>query len=116
MIPFVLEDPASITTAIEVASRSSVPVSFSTIFSKSTPEGIVGLKEILQKGRPVDIEIQTSITDVSLEGFEEFLTRASAELEGLPPIILCEWSFRFNGTGHEVLWMDDYSQSPPTSS
>lgn len=93
MVPFDLEDPASIAAAIEAISTADGPISFSTVYSKSTPEGITGLREILQKGRPVDIEIQTSITDASLEGLEEFLTRATAELEGIPPIILCEWSF-----------------------
>ncbi|KAF5354988.1 hypothetical protein D9756_005382 [Leucocoprinus leucothites] len=88
MVPVDLENPTSISTAIAAVSKSSVPVSFSTVFSKSTPDGIVGLRELLQKGRPVDIEVQASTTDGSLEGLEEFLTRATAELEGIPPIIL----------------------------
>ncbi|KAF9451948.1 hypothetical protein P691DRAFT_722968 [Macrolepiota fuliginosa MF-IS2] len=88
MVPFSLGDPESISAAVQAASESSVPVSFSTVFSGSSPENIAGMREVLQKGRPVDIEIRTSIADASLEGFEEFLTKATTELEVVPPIIL----------------------------
>ncbi|KAJ3570271.1 hypothetical protein NP233_g4512 [Leucocoprinus birnbaumii] len=88
MIPVELENPTSISTAVAVTSKSNIPVSFSAVFSKSTPEAIAGLREVLQKGQPVDIEVQTGATDFSLEGLEEFLTRATADLEGIPPIIL----------------------------
>lgn len=90
MVPFSLEDPTSISAAIQAADKLNVPVSFSTVFSKTTPETIAALRNILQRGRPVDIEVQTNMTDNSLEGFEEFLTKATVELEAVPPIILCE--------------------------
>jgi len=89
MIPFVLDDPASIHAAAEAANNASVPVSFSTVFSKSTEETTAALQEVLRKGRPVDIDIQTSsLTDASFEGLEDFLTKATEGLEAVPPIIL----------------------------
>lgn len=114
-ISFSLEDLSSISVAAGIAGRSIVPVSFSTVFSKSTPESISALREVLQKGRPVDIEIETGTTDASLEGFEEFLTQCTKDMGDLkiPPIILCEWRLA-------VLWdlylMNVCSESSPTSS
>jgi len=89
MIPFVLDDPATVSAAAEAGNKASVPVSFSTVFSKSSTETIAALKEVLRKGRPVDIDIQTSgLTDASFEVFEDFLTKATEGLEVVPPIIL----------------------------
>jgi len=93
MVPVDLEDPSSISLAIAARSRFSVPVSFSVVFSKSTPEAAAGLRELLQQDLPVELEVQTSISDDSSEGLEEFLTRATSELEVKSSILLGEWSF-----------------------
>lgn len=88
MVPVDLEDPSPVTM-----SKFTVPVSFSAVLSKSSPEAIAGLRELFQQGLPVDLEVQTSICDDSLEELEGFLTRATADLEVRSPIILCEWRF-----------------------
>lgn len=67
-----------------------MPVSFSTVFTRSTPESVAALQHVLEKGRPVDIEISA---DGSLGDLEEFLLQATKDTESvnIPPIILCEW-------------------------
>jgi len=112
MVPVDLENPSSISIAIAARSRFSVPISFSAVFSKSTPEA--GLRELLQQDLPVELEVQTSISDESLEGLEEFLTRATSELEVKSSILLGEWNFDISGIG--IRLNDGFSQSPPASS
>lgn len=88
MIPFVLDDPATISAAVEAGNKASVPVSFSTAFSASNTGTIAALREVLEKGRPVDIDVQTSgLVGTSLE---DLLTKATEDLKVVPPIILCE--------------------------
>jgi hypothetical protein len=90
MIGFSAGDIASASAATEAASKSAVPVSFSTTFTRSTPENVSALRHVLERGRPVDIEISA---DESLEGLEEFLLECTKGMEEakIPPIILCEW-------------------------
>jgi hypothetical protein len=77
--------------AIEtLISSSNVPTSLSTIFKKDSPEAVEGLRWALKRGRPVDIDIQATLTDSLLEGFEDLIAKASADLETVPPIVLCE--------------------------
>lgn len=73
---------------------ASVPVSFYTSYTSSTPEGISALKWALQQGRPVDIDVKISLTDTKFEEFEDFLTKATDFPEGttIPPIIICQYS------------------------
>ena len=68
---------------------SSTPISLSTVFTKSSPECIKGLHWALNRGRPVDIDIQATLSDSLLEGFEDMITSASADVKALPPIVLC---------------------------
>ena len=49
----------------------------------------MGLHWALSCGRPVDIDIQATLSDSLLEGFEDMITGASVDIETLPPIILC---------------------------
>ncbi|TFK44800.1 hypothetical protein BDQ12DRAFT_717949 [Crucibulum laeve] len=86
VLPFDIDNPD---TSLEaVLSNSSVPISLSTVFTKSTPEAVAGLRWALERNRPVDIDIQATLSDSVLEGFEDMLTKATADLENTPPIIL----------------------------
>lgn len=90
MIGFSADDVASASAATEAVGKSAVPVSFSTVFTRSTPESVSALRHVLEKGRPVDVEISA---DGSLEGLEEFLLECTKGMDDakVPPIILCEW-------------------------
>jgi hypothetical protein len=86
VIPFDLEKPDP---AIEtLISSATVPTSLSTIFTKDAPGAIDGLRWALKLGRPVDIDIQATLSDSLLEGFEDLIAKASADLETVPPIVL----------------------------
>jgi hypothetical protein len=63
--------------------------SLSTVFHKSTPEGVASLKWALESGRPVDIDLQAPISDTVLEDFEDIISKASSGLSKIPPIVLC---------------------------
>ena len=84
--PFNLEAPDK---AVEELLTSSAVLSLSTVFNKSSPESIKGLHWALSRGRSVDIDIQATLSDSLLEGFEDMITGASVDIETLPPIILC---------------------------
>ncbi|KDR75795.1 hypothetical protein GALMADRAFT_248501 [Galerina marginata CBS 339.88] len=86
VIPFDLEKPDP---AIETLISSAIaPTSLSTVFTKDSPAAIDGLRWALQRGLPVDIDIQATLSDTLLEGFEDLIAKASADLETVPPIIL----------------------------
>ena len=84
--PFDLEAPD---TTVEELLTSSAALSLSTVFIKSSPNSIKGLHWALNHGRPVDIDIQATLSDSLLEGFEDMITGASVDIKNLPPIILC---------------------------
>ena len=86
IVPFDLEAPD---TAVEGLLTSSAALSLSTVFIKSSPNSINGLHWALSQGRPVDIDIQATLSDSLLEGFEDMITGASVDIKNLPPIILC---------------------------
>jgi len=87
IVPFNLENPD--TSVIEkILSSSSVPISLSTVFNKATPEGVAGLQWALKQGRPVDIDIQAVLSNTALEGFEDMILKAKADVDPVPPIIL----------------------------
>ncbi|KAG6879670.1 hypothetical protein C0992_013206 [Termitomyces sp. T32_za158] len=67
---------------------SKVPTSLSTVFNQSTPEGIASLRWALERGRPVDVDIQAPISDSVLESFEDIISKAITGLEKVPPIVL----------------------------
>ncbi|KAG6886159.1 hypothetical protein C0993_000677 [Termitomyces sp. T159_Od127] len=67
---------------------SKVPTSLSTVFNESTPEGVASLRWALERGRPVDVDIQAPISDTVLESFEDIISKAIAGLEKVPPIVL----------------------------
>ncbi|KAF8806433.1 hypothetical protein BYT27DRAFT_7190988 [Phlegmacium glaucopus] len=86
IVPFDLEDPDH---AVEVLlTPSTVPISLSTVFTKSSPDSVKGLHWALNLGRPVDIDIQATLSDSLLEGFQDMITSASTDIETLPPIVL----------------------------
>lgn len=88
LVPFRLEDEEH--SATSYLSKSSLPISLSTVYKTSTPQGITSLKWAFEQGRPVDIDVQANISDDAFESFEDFLTKAT-ELPTLPPIILCSF-------------------------
>jgi len=89
VIPFDLEKPDHSIEAL-IAS-ATVPVSLSTIFTREgTPAAIDGLRWALQRGVPVDIDIQATLSDPLLESFEDLTAKASADLSFVPPIVVCE--------------------------
>jgi len=88
-IPFELE--GSISSDILSSSDPSIPISLSTIFYKSSPEAVKTLKEALEKGRPVDIDIPNASSDKSLEGIQNLLAEATTDLAKIPPIILTNY-------------------------
>jgi len=86
-VAYDLEKPDS---ALEATLASSkVPISLSTVYKDSSPEAIAGLKWALSRGRPVDIDIQATLTEATLESFEDLVGKAAEGLESSPPIILC---------------------------
>jgi hypothetical protein len=85
IVPFDLEVPD---TAVEELLASSAALSLSTVFNTSSPNSIKGLNWALNHGRPVDIDIQATLSDSLLEGFEDMITSASVDIKNLPPIIL----------------------------
>lgn len=89
-IPFSLEKPDP---AIEsLISSTTAPTSLSAIFGGDAPGAVGGLRWALKFGRPVDIDIQATLSDSLLEGFEDLIAKASADLETVPPIVLCAFS------------------------
>jgi len=85
IVPFDLEAPDN---AVEGLLTSSAALSLSTVFIKYSPESVKGLHWALNFGRPVDIDIQATLSDSLLEGFEDMITNASADIKNVPPIIL----------------------------
>ena len=89
MIPFELAKP------VPSNSLSSpdplIPISFSTIFYQSTPEAAEALKWALQQGRPVDIDLPNASTDGVLEGLQDLLAKATADLIQIPAIVISEF-------------------------
>ncbi|KAF7361806.1 hypothetical protein MVEN_00524800 [Mycena venus] len=86
MVPFELQ--AAQHGLPPYTSGLSIPLSFSTSFSKATPEAVASLKWALSQGRPVDIDVRTALSDSAFEGFEDLLSKAIADLPSVPPIII----------------------------
>ncbi|KAF8236486.1 hypothetical protein L208DRAFT_1251852 [Tricholoma matsutake] len=82
VVPFNLEDKE------HTMPSSPVLTSLSTVFHKTTPEGVASLKWALECGRPVDIDLQAPISDAVLEDFEDIVSKASYGLSKVPPIVL----------------------------
>jgi hypothetical protein len=99
IVPFDINAPDR---ALEVSLTSSTALSLSTAFNKSSPESVKGLHWALGQGRPVDIDIQATLSDTLLEGFEDMITSASADIANLPPVILCMIVYLF----HSYLCVD----------
>jgi hypothetical protein len=93
VIPFSLRDP--VPSAIPTSPDPSIPISFSTVFYKSTPEAAEALKWALQTGRPVDINLPDASTEGVLEGIQDLLAKATTDLAQVPPIILGEGPLLF---------------------
>ncbi|KAK2463202.1 hypothetical protein APHAL10511_004857 [Amanita phalloides] len=88
-IPFKLQDPVS--SAILTSPDLSIPISLSTVFYKTTPEAVEALKWAFQSGRPVDIDLPNASTEGVLEGIQDLLAKATADLAQVPPIILANY-------------------------
>ncbi|KAF8200926.1 hypothetical protein BJ912DRAFT_843679 [Pholiota molesta] len=85
-IPFDLEKPEP---ALEdLITSSGAPISLSTVFTKVSPEAVEGLRWALKGGHSVDIDVQATLSDSLLEGFEDLMAKATADLETVPPIVL----------------------------
>ena len=89
-IPFSLENPDPAVESLVTSAK--VPVSLTTIFNGDLPGAVDGLRWALKFGRPVDIDIQATLSDSLLEGFEDLIAKATADLEKVPPIVLCMFS------------------------
>jgi len=86
LVPFSLDQ---VDKQVEAAvSSATVPVALSTVFAKSLPGALDTLKWALSLGRPIDIDIQGTLTDTLLDGLEELITKSSVGLENPPPIVL----------------------------
>lgn len=83
-VPFKLEDK----TQSFPSYLSKLPTSLSTVFNESTPEGVDSLRWALERGRPVDVDIQAAISDAVLESFEDIISKATSGLAEVPPIVL----------------------------
>ncbi|PPQ63492.1 hypothetical protein CVT24_005149 [Panaeolus cyanescens] len=86
VIPFNLENPDH--NIESLIANASLPVSLSTVFTRNSPEAIEGLRWALKQNRPVDIDVQAVLSDSLLEGFEDMIAKASADLEKKSPVIL----------------------------
>ncbi|KAF5317210.1 hypothetical protein D9611_003982 [Ephemerocybe angulata] len=85
-VPYDLEKPDS---ALEATLASSkVPTSLSTVYTAASTEATEGLKWALERGRPVDIDVQVVLTEATLEGFEDTVGKAAEGITSPPPIIL----------------------------
>jgi len=86
IVPFELEKPD--TTLESILSSATVQVTLCTVFTSYTPGAVEGLRWALKTGRPVDIDVQTTLSDSGLEGFVDLLRKATADVEDIPPIVL----------------------------
>ncbi|KAL0956494.1 hypothetical protein HGRIS_002638 [Hohenbuehelia grisea] len=86
IVPLNLDAPAP-ETAPAFWSSSSIPVSLTTVYTRPSPVAGETLKWALQQGRPVDIDVQVSLTNDTFEAFEDLLTRAT-DIDSVPPIII----------------------------
>ncbi|KAF5321209.1 hypothetical protein D9619_001887 [Psilocybe cf. subviscida] len=86
-VPFELEKPSA---AVEnLLKGTSFSTTLSTVFNKNaSPESVEGLRWALQTGHTVDIDIQATLSDSLLEGFEDLIAKAAIGLEVVPPIVL----------------------------
>ncbi|TFK23179.1 hypothetical protein FA15DRAFT_594803 [Coprinopsis marcescibilis] len=86
IVPFNAEKPDP---ALESQlSLAKVPTSLSTVYTGASDEVVAGLKWALERGRPVDVDVQVVLTESTLEGFEDTVSKATEGLSQLPPIIL----------------------------
>ncbi|KAF9066170.1 hypothetical protein BDP27DRAFT_1331067 [Rhodocollybia butyracea] len=83
MVPFSLDSPDRPSSL-----PTKYPFSFTTVFTRTGPNSVENLKWALQQGRPVDIDIHADLTDDMFESFEDLLTKATADVSPVPPIIL----------------------------
>ncbi|KAF4598519.1 Amidohydrolase-related domain-containing protein [Pleurotus pulmonarius] len=87
VVPFRLEDPIPSEPPAYLSS-SSIPITLTTVYTQSSPQASAGLRWALQQGRPVDIDLQVTLTETSFEAFEDLLTKSTAELPKIPPIMI----------------------------
>ncbi|KAF5370673.1 hypothetical protein D9758_002021 [Tetrapyrgos nigripes] len=85
-VPFSLEEAQP--PSLPILSSSPIPISLSTVFTESSSMAVTNLRWALEQGRPVDIDIQTDLTDTIFESLEDLLAKATAEMATVPPIIL----------------------------
>ncbi|KAK0241724.1 hypothetical protein EDD85DRAFT_820111 [Armillaria nabsnona] len=80
--------PFSLDSAEHSLPQFAHPVSLHTSFTQPTVNGVESLKWALQQGKPVDIAIETPLTDALFENLEDLLSKAINGLSEVPPIIL----------------------------
>jgi len=67
---------------------TKIPTSLATVYTAPSEELVAGLRWALERGRPVDIDIQVTLTEQTLESFEEVIANATKGLDKSPPIVL----------------------------
>lgn len=87
VVPFRLEDPIPSEPPVYLSS-SSIPITLTTVYTQLSPQASASLRWALQQGRPVDIDLQVTLTETSFEAFEDLLTKSTAELSKIPPIMI----------------------------
>lgn len=86
VVPYNIQSPDP--SLEEKLAGAKVPTSLSVVYDRTSPEVIDGLKWGLQRGRPVDIDVQVTLTEATLEEFEDAIAKATEGIEKPPPIIL----------------------------
>lgn len=80
--------PFSLDSAEHSLPQFAHHISLHTSFTGPTSNGVESLKWALQQQKPVDIAIETPLTDALFENLEDLLSRAIDGLSEVPPIIL----------------------------
>ncbi|KAF7321673.1 Cation-transporting ATPase [Mycena kentingensis (nom. inval.)] len=83
VVPLALESATH-----EPLAATSLPVSFSTTYSKTTSETISSLTWALNQAKPVDIDVGGALSESAFEQFEELLSKAAAVATSAPPIVV----------------------------
>lgn len=89
VVPYNIQNPDQ--SLEDKLAGAKVPTSLSVVYDRASPEVIDGLKWALQRGRPVDIDVQVTLTESTLEEFEDVIAKATEGIANPPPIILCAY-------------------------
>ena len=81
--------PFSLENTEHTLPSSTLPLSLHTVYKSASPQAQDGPRWAMQQGRPVIIDMEAVFEDSVWEGFEDALGKSTADLEKVPPIILC---------------------------